>query len=94
MSLNIYRGFTRHMISTLPTMLSCPCMLKYFIFILPNILIMVIRSYMVLVVHTKVAYYSCCVHDAENQEHENAFDLFMLIWLFLVTVYLFFCIQL
>jgi hypothetical protein len=53
-----------------------------------------IRSYMVLVVHTRVAHYSCCVHDAENQEHGNAFVLFMLIWLLLVSVYLVFCIQL
>ena len=53
-----------------------------------------IRSYMVFVVHTRVAYYSCCVHDTGNQEHGNAFILFMLIWLFLVSVYLIFCIQL
>ena len=53
-----------------------------------------IRSYMVLVVHTRVAYYSCYVHDIGNQEHRNAFVLFTLIWLFLVSVYLVFCIYL
>ena len=53
-----------------------------------------LRSYRVLVIHTRVVHYSCCVHDAENQEHGNAFVLFTLIWLLLVRVYLVFCIQL
>jgi hypothetical protein len=53
-----------------------------------------IRSYMVLVIHTRVAHYSCYVHDVENQEHGNAFVLFTLIWLLLISVYLVFCIQL
>ena len=53
-----------------------------------------IRSYMVLIIHIRVAHYSCCVHHAENQEHGNAFVLFTLIWLLLVSVYLVFCIQL
>ena len=53
-----------------------------------------IRSYMVFVVHTRVAHYSCCVHDVENQEHGYAFVLFTLIGLLFVGVYLVFYIQL
>jgi hypothetical protein len=56
--------------------------------------VIMIRSYMVLVVHTRVAHYSCCLHDVENQEHGYAFVLFTLIWLLLISVYLVFCIQL
>ena len=29
-----------------------------------------------LVIHTRIAHYFCCVHDTGNQEHENTFVLF------------------